>query len=164
MLTIRPATLADWPAIERIYRAGIRTGHATFQTEADIPDGATWLAGKIPGFVFKAVSDSDKIIGWSALSATSKRRVYAGVVEVSVYVDPAAWGQGVGTQLLAHLIEVSEPAGFWTLQASIFPENEASLHLHQKLGFRIVGRREKIGQLRGQWHDTIFLERRSPNI
>ncbi|MCO5186196.1 MAG: N-acetyltransferase family protein [Anaerolineae bacterium] len=163
-MVIKPAAVTDWPAIERIYRAGIRTGHATFSTEADIPDGSTWFAGKIDGLAFKAIGDHDEIIGWAALSPVSSRCVYEGVAELSVYVAPEAMGHGVGSALLAHLIGASEMAGIWTLQASIFPENVASIHLHEKYGFRIVGRREKIGRHHGVWRDTILMERRSPKI
>jgi len=158
---IQPATLDDWPEIERIYRAGIRTGLATFETEADVPDGRVWFAGKIAGMVFKQVVADGRILGWCALSPVSKRRVYAGVAEVSVYVAADAWGQGVGTALLTRLIRVSEAAGIWTLQAGIFPENGTSLRLHQKLGFRVVGRREKLAQLDGVWRDVLLLERRT---
>lgn len=163
-MKILPATFADWPQIEQIYREGIRTGLATFETEADIPDGETWFSGKVPGLVFKSENGAGSILGWSALSPVSKRRVYAGVAEVSVYVRTAVQGQGIGSHLLAHIISKSELAEFWTLQASIFPENLASIHLHQKHGFRIVGLRHKLGQLDGVWRDVVFLERRSDTI
>lgn len=158
---ITAATPADWPQIEAIYREGIRTNLATFTTEADVPDGATWFAGKLPGLTFLAVTGDGRCLGWCALSPVSKRRVYAGVAEVSLYVAGAAAGQGVGTTLLEHLITASEIAGIWTLQAVIFPENAASIRLHQKLGFRVVGVREKLGQLHGVWRDVLLLERRS---
>ena len=157
---ILPATPDDWPAIERIYRAGIRTGHATFQSEDEIPDGASWFAGKIADLIFKAV-DSETMLGWIALSRGSSRAVYAGVAEVSVYVDPAQQGNGIGAALLAYEISASEAAGIWTLHASIFPENVASIRLHQRHGFRILGTREKIGKMNGRWRDTVFMERRS---
>lgn len=160
-MLILSAVPADWPDIRRIYLAGIRTGRATFTTEADIPDAPGWFASKLPGFVCKAVAEDGSMLGWAALSSTSKRRVYAGVVEVTVYVAPEATGQGVGTALLRHLIEASEQAGLWTLQAVIFPENTASLRLHERLGFRVVGRRRKVGKLGGVWRDTVLLERRS---
>ena len=160
-MQVEAATLADWEAIEAIYREGIRTELATFNTEADIPDGKTWFAEKIPNLIFKGVGDDGTILGWAALTAVSKRRVYAGVAEVSVYVATAAKGHGVGIALLAHLVQASEQAGIWTLQASIFPENEVSVHLHKKAGFRMVGTREKIAQLNGIWRDVVLLERRS---
>ena len=161
---ILSATQADWEAIRRIYRDGIRTKEATFQTEADIPDGTSWFASKMEGLIFKAVNEEGKIIGWSALSPVSSRCVYRGVAEVSVYVDLAQHGRGVGTMLLAHLIEASEEQGIWTLQAGIFPSNIASVNLHKKLGFREVGLRERLGQMDGVWRDVLFLERRSDKI
>jgi len=102
-----------------------------------------------------------EVVGWAALSPVSSRTVYAGVAEVSIYIARAYWGQGIGKTLLAALITESEAAGFWTLQAGIFPENIASIELHKKLGFRIVGRREKLGQMDGRWRDVLLLERRS---
>ena len=161
MIRIEPATLADWPQIEQIYREGIRTKLATLTPEEDVPDGETWFAGKLPGLVFKAVNPNGEMLGWVTLSAVSKRAVYAGVAEVSVYVASTAWGQGVGFSLLDHIVKTSEQAGIWTLNASIFPENEASVRLHQKAGFRIVGTREKIGKLDGIWRDVLLMERRS---
>lgn len=161
---IEAATLADWEAIEAIYREGIRTELATLNTEADIPDGETWFAGKLPGLIFKAVGEDGTVWGWAALTAVSKRRVYVGVAEVSVYVSSAAWGQGVGFALLDHLVKASEQAGIWTLQGGIFPENQASIKLHKKAGFRIVGVREKVGRLNGVWRDVVLMERRSLSI
>lgn len=168
-MRIEPAKRSDWPDIKRIYIAGIRTGHATFQTVDDVPDGDAWFAGKIDGLIFKAIDektddDDDRMLAWAALSRVSSRRVYAGVAEVSVYVDPAAWGQGVGSQLLAFLVSASEEAGIWTLQAGIFPENQSSIRLHQRAGFRIVGLREKLGQMDGRWRDVVLMERRSVNV
>ncbi len=160
-MDIETATIADWEAIEKIYRAGIQTGHATFQTENDVPDGVTWFGSKIPDLIFKAVGENGDMVGWAALSPVSGRSVYAGVAEVSVYVAGAGRGHGVGFFLLSHLVAASEVAGIWTLQAGIFPENEASIHIHQKVGFRIVGRREKIGQMDGVWRDVMLMERRS---
>jgi len=160
-MQIESATLADWKAIEAIYREGIRTELATLTPESDVPDGETWFAGKISNLIFKAVDDNGSMLGWAALTAVSKRRVYAGVAEVSVYVASTAKGQGVGFALLTHLVQASEQAGIWTLQASIFPENEVSINLHKKTGFRIVGKREKIGQLNGVWRDVVLMERRS---
>ena len=161
MARIVPATLDDWPEIAQIYRAGIRTGHATFQTEEEIPDGSAWFGGKVDGSTFKAVDENGHMLAWCALSPTSTRRVYAGVVEVSIYVAESARGQGVGTALLRHLIEMSEAAGIWTLQAGIFPENQSSIRLHEKLGFRVVGIRKKVGQHHGVWRDVVLMERRT---
>ncbi len=163
-MRIEAAAITDWKAIEAIYRDGIRTELATFNTEADIPDGETWFAGKIPNLIFKAVGEDGTMLGWAALTAVSKRRVYAGVAEVSVYIASFAKGQGVGFALLTHLVTASEQAGIWTLQAAIFPENEVSIRLHKKVGFRIVGIREKIGQLNGVWRDVVFMERRSQKL
>ncbi len=163
-MEIEPALRADWPDIKRIYITGIRTGYATFQTVADVPDGDTWFASKIDGLIFKTIGDDGRMLAWAALSHVSSRRVYAGVAEVSIYVDPAASGQGVGSQLLAHLVSASEAAGIWTLQAGIFPENRASIRLHERAGFRFVGLREKLGRMDGVWRDVVLMERRSENV
>ncbi len=153
----------DWQAVRAIYTEGISTGQATFETQA--PDWPTWdgahlpvsrLAIRVPG------EDGDlRLAGWAALSPISKRAVYAGVAEVSIYLAGWARRQGLGRALLMELVHASEQAGLWTLQASIFAENTASLALHQHCGFREVGRRERIAQRDGVWHDTILLERRS---
>ncbi len=159
---IQPATLADWGEIREIYRLGILTNQATFNTIDDIPtDGAEWFAGKLPNFVFKAVDENGAMLGWGCLSPTSKRRVYHGVVEDSVYVAPAAQGCGVGSALLEKLVDSADVEGLWTIIAAIFPENHASIRLHQKFGFRIVGIREKIAMQHGVWRDVAWLERRS---
>ena len=163
-MEIITATLADWPEIEQIYREGIRTKLATFETEDNIPSGETWFASKVQNLIFKAVDAENKMLGWVTCTAVSNRCVYAGVAEVSVYVANAAKGQGVGTVLLNHLVTTSEQAGIWTLQAGIFAQNKASIGLHHKAGFRTVGVREKLGQLDGVWYDVALLERRSPNI
>ena len=113
------------------------------------------------GNIFKAIDGIDQMVGWATLSATSTRRVYAGVAETSVYVAPEAVGRAVGRRLLAHLIHESEAAGIWTLVATIFPENEVSIRLHKRLGFRVIGRRERVAQLNGVWRDVFLLERRS---
>lgn len=160
-LRIEAASLTDWTEIREIYVRGIRSGHATFEMEEDVPDGATWFASKLPGLVFKAVTSAGSMLGWSALAPVSSRRAYSGVAEVSVYVLPEAQGQGAGAALLRHLVAAAEAAGIWTLQASIFPENEASVRLHRRCGFRVVGMRERIGQHHGLWRDTVLMERRA---
>ena len=155
---------ADWPAIEQIYREGIRTGHATFQTEAEIPSGADWFAGKIPDLIFKAVDAGQTMLGWCALSPVSSRPVYAGVAEFSLYVAAAVRGQGIGEALLRHGIRASEEQGIWTLQGGIFPENEVSIRLHARLGFRVVGVRQRLGRHQGRWRDVVLMERRSDRV
>lgn len=147
--------------MRRIYLEGLATRQATFQTEA--PAWEAWDAGHRPTCRLVCEAERD-VLGWAALSAVSARPVYAGVAEVSVYVAGTAQGRQVGSRLLGALVEASESEGLWTLQASIFPENTASLALHARLGFRVVGRRERIGQLDGVWRDTLLLERRSPRI
>lgn len=149
---------ADWPEVRSIYLEGIATGIATFETEA--PSWEKWDAGHLAKPRLKAVS-SGAMAGWAALSPVSSRGVYAGVAEVSVYVASAARGKGVGAALLDALVEASENAGLWTLQAGIFPENGASLALHEGRGFRRVGVRERIGYGGGRWRDVVLLERRS---
>ncbi len=148
----------DWEAVHTIYRAGIETGQATFETT--IPSWMEWDASKRPDCRLVA-RFGDQVVGWAALNPVSKREVYAGVAEVSIYVADPARGQGVGRLLLRALIEAAEKAGIWTLQASIFPENEASIGLFLACGFRIVGYREHIGKHHGVWRDTILMEKRS---
>ncbi len=152
----------DWTAVAQIYADGIATGEATFET--DVPPWEAWDSGHLPNGRFVVQSDGGQVVGWAALSPVSSRCVYAGVAEVSVYVAPAAWGQGVGKRLLQALVEDAEADGIWTLQAGIFPENIASVTLHEKCGFRVVGRREKLGQQDGRWRDVLFLERRSQKV
>ncbi|WP_201978998.1 GNAT family N-acetyltransferase [Hymenobacter rubidus] len=158
-MNIVPMTPAHWPAVCAIYAEGIATGNATFTT--DLPTWADWDAAHLAVCRLVAVDENGAVLGWAALSPVSGRCVYAGVAEVSVYIGEAARGQGVGRALLAALAAESERQGLWTLQAGIFPENAASLRLHEAQGFRQVGRRERIGQMRGQWRDTLLLERRS---
>lgn len=148
----------DWAEVRRVYAEGIATRQATFETEP--PAWEAWDRGHRKDCRFVA-RESGRLLGWAALSPVSGRCVYAGVAEVSVYVSADARGRGVGRTLLAALIQASEQQGIWTLQAGIFPENEASLRLHRALGFREVGRRERIGRLDGAWRDVLFLERRS---
>jgi L-amino acid N-acyltransferase YncA len=148
----------DWDAVEAIYREGIATGQATFET--DVPAREAWDGAHLP--VCRLVArNQGRVVGWAALAPVSGRCVYGGVAEVSVYVAETARGQRVGKALLQALVVASEMAGFWTLQAGIFPENEASLALHRAGGFRVVGRRERLGQLHGAWRDVILMERRS---
>jgi L-amino acid N-acyltransferase YncA len=158
---IAPLRRADWDDVARIYAEGIATGDATFETEA--PDWERWDAAHMPGHRLVATAEG-RPVGWAALAAVSERCVYAGVAEVSVYVAADARGRGVGAALLEALIASSEAGGVWTLQAGIFPENVASVRLHERAGFRIVGRRERLGQLHGAWRDVVLLERRSPVV
>jgi L-amino acid N-acyltransferase YncA len=149
---------ADWEAVRNIYLEGIATGHATFEVSA--PSWEQWNTAHLP-FARLVARQGDVIVGWAALSPVSQRCVYGGVAEVSVYVVAARRGSGIGQKLLKALIEESEQNGIWTLQAGIFPENQSSLALHRGCGFREVGRRERIGKMKGVWRDTILLERRS---
>src|SRR5262249_14073285 len=155
---ITPFTAADWPQVRTIYLEGIATGEATFETEA--PSWEQWDSNHLL-FARLAARSGDTILGWAALSAVSKRKVYAGVAEVTVYVGARYRGIGVGSALLQALIADSERQGIWTLQGATFPENVASLRLQESCGFRIVGRRERIGCMNGKWRDTILMERRS---
>ena len=155
---IKPMAAADWPAVRSIYAEGIATGHATFETT--VPEWETWDAARLPGCRLVA-RRGRRVVGWVALSPVSSRAVYSGVAEVSIYVAARTRGQGVGRALLMALIEESEATGIWMLQAGIFPENEASIALHLSCGFRIVGRRERLGLHHGIWRDSLLLERRS---
>ena len=159
MTTISPLHPSDWPAVRRIYEEGIATGEATFETAAPA-DWESWVAGKRLDCRLVARSADGRVLGWAALSPTSKRPAYAGVCEVSIYVAAEARGQGVGSALMAALVTAAQSAGIWTLQSSVFPENEATIALHLRHGFRILGRRERIAQLHGVWRDTLLLERR----
>ncbi len=149
---------SDWEDVRQIYLEGIKTGNATFQQET--PSWEEWDKSHVSQCRFVARSES-AVIGWAALSPTSSRCVYAGVAEVSIYVGQNHRGSGMGSRLLKRLIEASEQHGFWTLQSGIFPENQDSLKLHKRLGFREIGRREHIGQMNGIWRDVLLLERRS---
>jgi phosphinothricin acetyltransferase len=148
----------DWPEVARIFEDGIRTGNATFETE--VPSWEAWSAAHLREHRFVAEREG-RVVGWIALVPVSPRACYAGVAEVSAYVGEAARGEGVGKALLARLIESSERGGIWTLETGVFPENEPSLVLLQRFGFRVVGTRERIGRLHGMWRDVVFLERRS---
>ncbi len=180
-ITIAPMTPDDWPSVRRIYSDGIATGNATFETEP--PDWDAWnrnhhqqcrLVARIgdeidtpaPQTVIPAKAGihvpACPIVAWAALSPVSARACYAGVAEHSIYVDEAYRGRGIGKTLLTELVRQSEAAGFWTLQSSIFPENQASIAIHLACGFRILGRRKRVAMLNGIWRDTVIVERRSP--
>ena len=154
-------TGAHAAAVLAIYQAGIEEGNATFETRA--PDWAAFTADRLPSHRFVATA-AGQVAGWVAASAISGRCVYAGVVEHSVYVHPAARGQGIGRRLLKALITSTEAAGIWTIQSGIFPENTASMALHRAAGFRVVGTRERIGYHHGRWRDVVLIERRSPVV
>jgi phosphinothricin acetyltransferase len=154
---LRKMTQTDWPRVAEIWAEGIATGIATFETEP--PTWASFDASRRPEGRLVAEHDG-LVVGWAALSPVSTRPCYSGVVENSVYVASSARGRGVGTQLMRALVAAGAAAGIWTIQTSIFPENTASLALHERAGFRIVGRRERIAQLEGVWRDTLFLELR----
>ncbi len=166
--TIEEMQEGHWQQVRAIYLEGVSTGEATFETQAPAA-WEVWDAAHLPFARLVARADDaggacGTVCGWAALSPVSRRRVYEGVAEVSVYVARQWRGEGVGGALLAALVEASERHGVWTLQAGIFPENGASLALHRREGFREVGRRERIGQLRGRWRDTLLLERRSKRV
>jgi L-amino acid N-acyltransferase YncA len=156
-----PLRPEHWPEVRAIYQEGLAGGHATFETTA--PEWLEWDAAHLPHSRLVAL-DGERVLGWAALSPVSRRAVYAGVAEVSVYVAARAGGRGIGRRLLEALIEASEAAGIWTLQASIFPENEASVRLHAACGFRFLGRRERIARHHGAWRDTVLYERRSRSV
>jgi L-amino acid N-acyltransferase YncA len=149
---------SDWPAVRAIYEQGMATGNATFERSA--PEWDAWNAAHLPHCRLVALS-AGEVVAWVALSPVSSRCVYAGVAEVSIYVAARARGQGIGLALLSALVEASERENIWTLQAGIFPENAASIELFRKAGFRVLGRRERLGQMEGRWRDVILMERRS---
>jgi L-amino acid N-acyltransferase YncA len=158
MVILQPLLPKDWEAVKQIYEQGIATGNATFETRA--PDWNQWDKAHVPKPRL-AAWESAVLVGWAALTPVSDRCVYGGVAEVSVYVAAGARGRGIGKQLLQGLIRASEEMNFWTLQAGIFPENKASVSMHLDAGFRILGKRERIGKMNGLWRDTLLLERRS---
>jgi L-amino acid N-acyltransferase YncA len=160
-MRIVPLRGEHWDAVSRIYAEGIATGHATFETE--VPSWEHWDAAHLADHRLVALREG-KVVGWAALSPVSKRPVYSGVVEESVYVAEAARGQGVGRKLLEALIASADAAGIWTIQTGIFPENDVSVRLHEAVGFRVVGIRERVGRHQGVWRDVLFLERRSPVV
>jgi L-amino acid N-acyltransferase YncA len=151
-----------WPGVRAVYLEGLATGDATFETEA--PGWERWDASHLRACRLVAVASDGRVAGWAALSPVSARAVYAGVAEVSVYVGADFRGRGLGRALLSELVRESEAEGIWTLQAGVFPENVASVALHESCGFRPVGRRERVGRLRGRWRDTVLLERRSRTV
>lgn len=161
-LRVEPLTGAHADAVLAIYQAGIDEGNATFETSA--PSWAEFDAAKLPEHRFGAVGPDGKVLGWVAAAKVSDRCAYAGVVEHSVYVHPAARGRGIARALLDALIASTEGAGIWTIQSGIFPENTASLALHQRTGFRVIGTRERVGRHHGVWRDVVLLERRSRAI
>ncbi|MEM7800106.1 MAG: N-acetyltransferase family protein [Chloroflexota bacterium] len=159
--TIEGMQEADAEEVLRIYWEGIESNLATFETE--LPAWEIWIAGKRPDCRIVARQPDGNLLGWAVLSPTSKREVYAGVCELTIYIDSKAQGQGVGSDLMKEIIEMSETAGIWTLVSSIFPENEGSFRLHKKFGFKEVGIRERIAFHRRsqRWQNTLVLERRS---
>ena len=157
-MEVRDLRPDDWPEVSRILAEGIATGNATFETE--VPSWEEWDAAHLDEHRLVAEREGD-VVGWIALARVSPRACYAGVAEVSAYVGEHARGEGVGAELLAALVESSERAGIWTLQTGVFPENETSLGLLQRFGFRVLGTQERIGRLHGVWRDVLLLERRS---
>ena len=160
-LSIEQMTETDWPQVRLIYEQGIATGQATFETE--VPDWRSWNSNHLHECRLVA-REVNQMIGWAALSPVSGRCVYGGVAEVSVYVAGVLRGQGIGTVLLQSLVAASEESGLWTLEAGIFPENLASITMHEKCGFERVGLRKRLGRLNGIWRDVLLLERRSELI
>ena len=158
MFEVDPLTPEDWPAVKAIYEEGIATGDATFDSVA--PTWETWDGDHVttPRLVLKT---DGEVVAWAALTPVSRRPVYRGVADLSIYVAEAHRGRGIGRVLLRAMVERSEAEGIWTLQAGIFPENVASLALHAGCGFRVVGTRRRIGFMDGRWRDVILLERRS---
>ncbi len=162
-ITLAPLSGADWPAAARIYTAGIAAGNAAFESAAPSWHDFSRRRDGCPGLL--ARGSHGEVLGWAALSRVSSREVYRGVAEVSIYVDPALARRGVGSLLLGALIEASERDGFWTLEAGIFPENAASIALHERFGFELVGTRSRLGRMPdGRWRDVLLYERRSATV
>ncbi len=161
-ILVRPMRATDAADVLAIYQEGLDGGDASFETTA--PTWAEFDATKLPAHRYVAVDPSGEVVGWVAVRTVSRREAYAGVVEHSVYVRPSAQGRGAGTALLRALVESTEAAGIWTIQSGVFPENTASLALHAKAGFRVVGVRDRIGRHHGRWRDVTVLERRSPVV
>ncbi|MFD2100572.1 GNAT family N-acetyltransferase [Flagellimonas iocasae] len=160
-MVIRNMQASDWEQVSQIYSEGIATGFATFETNA--PSYESWDSAHISSCRIVA-EEGNTILGWAALSPVSSRCVYGGVGEVSVYIGASSRGKGVGKLLMDQLITESENAGFWTIQSGIFPENKASIKLHEKVGFRYIGKRERVGKIHGVWKDNLLFERRSNNV
>jgi L-amino acid N-acyltransferase YncA len=160
-LEIRELREEDWPAVRAIFEQGIATKNATFESEA--PSWESWDRSQLDGHRYVAV-EQERVVGWVAAHPVSSRPCYAGVVEHSVYVHDDWQGKGIGRALLERLFQSTEEAGIWTIQTGIFPENEASLALHEKCGFRVVGTQERLGKLDGVWRDVVVIERRSEAI
>ncbi len=160
-MLIREMKASDWGQVSQIYAEGIATGFATFEQE--IPTYENWNQAHLTQCRLVA-EESNNILGWAALSPVSSRCVYGGIGEVSVYIGAENQGKGIGKLLLERLIIESEDAGLWTIQSGIFPENKASIHLHEKVGFRYIGKRERVGKLHGQWKDNLLFERRSNKV
>jgi len=158
---IRPLTAEDWPLVEAIWAEGIETRNATFETET--PSWETFDATRHQAHRLVAV-EGDELLGWAALAPVSRRPCYEGVAEDSVYVAAHARGRGVGRSLMDALVAGADAGGIWTIQTNVFPENAASVALHERAGFRVVGRRERLARLDGEWRDTLLLERRSPTV
>lgn len=157
-MTIRPMLATDWDSVANIYKEGIETGVATFETNT--PSFDAWNKAHISTCRFVA-ENKNEILGWVALSPVSNRCVYGGVAEISVYISASSRGKGVGKLLLEHVIRASEKEGIWTLQSGVFPTNHGSIKLHKSAGFRMIGTRERVGKLHGKWIDNILFERRS---
>ncbi|MDT0539046.1 N-acetyltransferase family protein [Croceitalea sp. P059] len=161
-MIFRAMLASDWPSVSKIYAEGIATGFGTF--ESTIPDYGDWDKSHLASCRIVA-EELNKVVGWAALSPVSSRCVYGGVAEVSVYIGEGSRGKGVGKALMLQLIEQSEAAGYWTLQSGIFPENLASIKLHEKVGFRFIGKRERVGKTQhGVWKDNLLFEKRSTKV
>lgn len=157
----RKMLASDWEMVSKIYAEGIATGFATFETET--PTYESWNVAHMSSCRIVAI-ENEKILGWVALSPVSSRCVYGGIGEVSVYVGINNRSKGIGRLLMKKLIQESEAEGLWTIQSGIFPENKSSIELHKKLGFRYIGKRERIGKLHGEWKDNLLFERRSTQV
>ncbi len=158
---IKKMGASHWEAVSKIYLEGIATGFATFETNTPTYDA--WDKAHMQACRIVAI-ENEKVLGWAALSPVSSRCVYGGVAEVSVYVGKESRGKGVGKLLMKNLIKESEEEGLWTIQSGIFPENEGSIALHEKMGFRFIGKRERVGKLKGKWKDNLLFERRSKTV